>query len=231
MKRTVTLAALMLLVASAVMAQTNYSETRNMTGFSEIGFAVSGEVYISIGEGYKVVLEGDKDYVTEIVTKVTGDRLEIKRDKWYDTGNKKVIVHITMPSLDGISVSGSGKIYVNDALKGDELDIAVSGSGTINLRDVDIKDVECSISGSGNLLVSGSGNVGRLEISISGSGDYKGESTSIGTLEARISGSGSCDCMVKDMLKASISGSGSIYYSGNPKIDASISGSGKVRTK
>lgn len=231
MKRTIMLAALVLLIVSAAQAQTTYSETRDVTGFSEIGFAVSGELYITIGEGYKVVLEGDKDYVTEIVTKVSGDRLEIKRDKWYDNGNKKVVARVTLPSLDGISVSGSGKVYVNDALKGDDLDIAVSGSGTINLKDVELKDVECSISGSGNLLIAGSGSVGTLEISISGSGNYKGESTSVGTLEARISGSGSCDCMVNDMLKASISGSGSIYYSGNPKIDAAISGSGKVRSK
>jgi hypothetical protein len=231
MKRTIALAALVLLIVSAAQAQTAYTETRNVTGFDEIGFAVSGELYITIGEGYKVVLEGDKDYITEIETKVSGDRLDIKREKWYDTGNKKVTVRVTMPSLDGISVSGSGKVYVTNPLKGDELDIAVSGSGTINLTDVDIRDVECSISGSGNLLIAGSGSVGNLEINISGSGDYKGESASIGTLEARISGSGSCDCVVRDMLRASISGSGSIYYSGNPKIDAAISGSGKVRTK
>jgi hypothetical protein len=231
MKRTITLAALVLLFVSAAQAQTPYTETRNVTGFNEIGFSVSGELYISIGEGYKVVLEGDKDYVTEIETKVSGDRLDIKRDKWYDTGNKKVTVRVTMPSLEGISVSGSGKVFVNDPLKGDELDIAVSGTGTINLTDVNLRDLECSISGSGNLLIAGSGSVENLEISISGSGDYKGESTSIGTLEARISGSGSCDCAVRDMLRASISGSGSIYYSGNPKIDAAISGSGKVRTK
>lgn len=231
MKKTIFLAALVLLFVSASKAQDTYSETRNLTGFSEVGFGVAGEMYITIGEGYKVILEGDKEYLSEIETRVAGNELEIKRDKWFDSGNTKVIVRITMPSLDGLSVSGSGKVYVNDPLKGDELELAISGSGRISLKDVAVKDVECSISGSGTLIVEGSGNIDKLDISISGSGDYKGEQASIGTLQARISGSGSCDCKVTDMLKASISGSGSIYYSGNPKIDAAISGSGRVKMK
>jgi len=231
MKKSFALALLLVLAVQVSQAQNTYTEKRNVSGFSEVGFAVAGEVIISLGSGYSVVLEGDQDYIREIETKVSGSELMIKRDKWFDTGNNKVIVRITMPELEGISVSGSGKVTVSDPLKGDELDVSISGSGKAFLRDVALGDAECHISGSGSLNITGEGTIDRLEINISGSGDYVGADTRVGTLEAAISGSGSCDCHVTEMLKASISGSGNINYSGNPKIDAAVSGSGKVRTK
>lgn len=231
MKNLLSLAVALLLLTSAVTAQESYSETRNVTGFDKVSFAVPGEVFISLGQGYKVVLEGDRDYVREIETRVSGGELIIRNEKWFNVGNHKVIVHITMPSLEGIDVSGSGKVKVEDPLKGDGFEINISGSGRVSFGDVILNNVECDISGSGSFLAEGSGTIGKLEVDISGSGSFKSETVQIGTLDTSISGSGSCDCHVTGVLKASISGSGSVYYSGNPKIDASISGSGKVRMK
>lgn len=231
MKKLFALAVLVILAVQATQAQTAYTEKRNVSGFSEVGFGVAGELIISLGNEYSVVLEGDRDYISEIETIVSGGELRIKRDKWFDAGNSKVVVRITMPDLEGVSVSGSGRVTVNDPLKGGDLDISISGSGKAFLRDVALSDVECHISGSGSLNIAGSGTIERLEMNISGSGDYVGADTRVGTLEANISGSGSCDCHVTGMIRASISGSGHINYSGNPKIDAAISGSGKVRMK
>lgn len=231
MKKSFAFALLLMFALQASQAQSPYTERRDVSGFSEIGFAVAGEVIISLGSQYSVVLEGDRDYIREIETKVYGKELRIKREKWFDTGNRKVVVRITMPDLKGISVSGSGRVTVNDPLKGGDLDIGISGSGKALLRDVALSNVECSISGSGSLNIAGEGTIGRLEINISGSGGYVGEDTRVETLEAAISGSGSCDCYVTGKLEASISGSGNIRYSGNPKIDAAVSGSGKVRSK
>jgi hypothetical protein len=231
MKKSIIPALLLILSVTALQAQTTYTETRNVSGFSKVSFAVAGEVYIDLGQSYSVVLEGDRDYINDIETRVEGKDLVIKRDKWFDSGNRKVTVRITMPALEGISVSGSGKVTVNDPVRGDDLDVAISGSGKALLGDVTVKNIECHISGSGSLNIAGTGTVDNLVISISGSGNYKGEAAKVGTLRASISGSGNCDCYVTDLLKAAISGSGSVYYSGNPKIDAAISGSGKVRTK
>lgn len=231
MKKLLSFAAVTLLFVSAALAQGSYTETRDVTGFNKVSFAAAGEVYISLGQGFKVVLEGNRDYIRDIETKLRGGDLVIKYDKWISMGNQKLIVRITMPSLEGLAVSGSGKVIVNDPVKGEDFEIDISGSGKVYLKDVTLGDVECDISGSGAFIAEGVGNVRSLEVNISGSGSYKGESTKIGSLEASISGSGSCDCYVTDKLEAAISGSGNIYYSGNPKIDASVSGSGHVKMK
>lgn len=231
MKKILASAIIIVFAVQASLAQTTQIVSRDVSGFTRVSFAVPGEVIISLGAGYSVEMEGDRDFLTEVQTEVVGHELRIKRDKWFDSGNKKVIVRITMPVLDGLSVSGSGKVTVSDPLRGDDLDVAISGSGRAILRDVALGEVECSISGSGSLIITGEGTVRKLGISISGSGGYQGETTGVDILNARISGSGSCDCYVKEMLRASISGSGSVIYSGNPKIDASVSGSGKVRMR
>lgn len=231
MKKNLFLAVILIFGVQALQAQTTYSEKRNVSGFSSVSFGVSGEVIINIGNSYSVELEGDKGYINEIETEVVGDDLRIKRDKWFDSGNKKVIVRITMPSLDGMKLSGSGRMTVDDPLRGNDLEVVISGSGKAFLRDVALGEVECSISGSGSLYIAGNGTIGDLEIAISGSGDLRGEETRVDTLDARISGSGSCDCHVEKMLRASISGSGDIRYAGNPKIDAKVSGSGRVRMR
>ena len=231
MKRIFASAFILILFAQVSLAQTTQTEKRDLRGFNKVSFALSGDVFISLGNTFSVELEGDRDYLREVKTELVGNELRIRRDKWFDSGNRRVTVRITMPALEGISVSGSGRVTVNDPLRGDELDVAISGSGRALLRDVALGEVECSISGSGSLNIDGNGTIRELDLSISGSGGYQGETTGINVLDARISGSGSCDCHVTEMLRASISGSGDILYSGNPKIDAAVSGSGKVRMR
>ena len=222
-------------IASAIttiaQAQGTYSEPRNVTGFDEVAFALSGEVYISFGQEYKVVLEGNKEYLAKVETKVTGGTLVIKSEKWFNTSNEKVIARITMPLLKGLDLSGSGKVFISDMLKTPSLEVDISGSGKVYAKEVEINKFECGISGSGSLEFSGSGKIDDAELSVSGSGNLAAPTTKVARFEVNISGSGRCDCYVTEKLEGSISGSGNITYAGNPKIDASISGSGHIRAK
>jgi len=206
-------------------------ETRNLSGFTKVNFGVSGDLYINIGSEFKVVLEGEKSLLDEIETEVSASKLVIKKDSWHSHGNEKVTVYITMPELSGLGVSGSGKAEIKDAVKAEDLDFSVSGSGRIVTADLALGKLDVGISGSGDVIIGGSGEAASAEIGISGSGNYSGENLKIASADFSISGSGSCKCNVTDKLEASVSGSGTITYSGNPKIDARISGSGKVKSK
>lgn len=214
-----------------VSAQNAYTETRNVRDFDEVSFSLAGDIYINFGSDYKVVLEGDKDFLAKIETKVTGGNLEIKHEKWLNSYNQKVVVRITMPLLKGLALSGSGKVFINDPLKTPSFEVAISGSGKILAKDVEISSFECAISGSGDIEIEGSGTINDAELSISGSGNLSAPSTKIARFEVSVSGSGKCDCYVTEKIEGSIAGSGSIYYSGNPKIDAHVSGSGRIRSK
>jgi len=232
-KVTFTAVAVMLAIFSTafIYGQSAEKETRNVSGFSKVSFGVPGNLYIRFGSDYKVVLEGDKDFLAEIETEVSNGRLVIKKDSWNNFSNKKVIVNITMPSIEALGVSGSGQAEIIDAVKAMAFDMGVSGSGKIYINDINSDKLECGISGSGDVIIKGSGNSAKANIDISGSGSYTGESLKIESADISISGSGSCLCNVSGTLEAHVSGSGNITYTGNPRIDARVSGSGRVRAK
>jgi hypothetical protein len=222
---------LMMLATGLLKGQSVVKETRDLSGFTRVSFGVSGELYINTGAEFKVVLEGEKALLEDIVTKVDGGKLVIKKENWRMNMNDKVMVYITMPDLKGLGVSGSGKAWIKDIIKADDIDLSVSGSGKLIASGIFVKNLGCSISGSGNIIIEGNGTSDDAEIDISGSGSYTGESMKIVKADISISGSGNCNCNVTGDLAASVSGSGNVSYLGNPKLDAHVSGSGHVRSK
>lgn len=208
-------------------------ETRSVSDFDQVSFGVPGTLYITTGPVFRLEIEGDRRVVGNTETEVRGDRLVIRNfnNNFSFRGEEKVTIHLTMPDVSGISVSGSGVAEVTDGISADGLSLGVSGSGKLKVPSVEADRLECSVSGSGDIIIEGKGSVDNAEISISGSGSYTGELTEIDHLIVKVSGSGSCHCNAGDSLEASISGSGSVIYSGNPRIDARVSGSGKVRSR
>jgi hypothetical protein len=212
--------------------QSVVKETRNVRDFTKVSFGVSGNLFIKFGPEYQVVIEGDKRVLNEIVTEVSGGRLIIKQENWrFSFNDERVTVNITMPGIEGLGVSGSGKAEIVDVVKSDNLNLSVSGSGKLLTSDLEADKLNCGISGSGDIVLGGNGNVDSADISISGSGGFSGENTEIDLLEVSVSGSGNCHCNVTGSLNASISGSGNVTYLGNPRINARVSGSGHVRSK
>ncbi|MFH0842068.1 MAG: head GIN domain-containing protein [Bacteroidota bacterium] len=204
-------------------------ETRDLKGFTSVGFGVPGNLYIKIGPQFSVELEGSSGDLREVETVITGERLQIKHDNWRFDFREKVNVYVTMPELEGLGVSGSGRADIQSTVKTEDLDLSVSGSGNIYTADLEVENLECSISGSGNMKLGG-GSAADTEVSISGSGSFYGDLTKCETMEVHVSGSGNCTCNVTESLEASVSGSGNVTYSGNPRVDARVSGSGRVRT-
>lgn len=221
----------LVLPLSVVSGQDISKETRNLKGFSKVSFGIAGDLKIKIGPEFSVVLEGTKNDLQEVVTEVSGDKLLIKQESWRFHFNDKVSVFVTMPSISGLSVSGSGRAEILDAISdADNLNLNVSGSGNLITAGLVVDELNCDISGSGNITIKSEGSADRGDITISGSGGYSGESMEIDHLDVNISGSGHCLCKAGDSLTASISGSGNVTYKGDPKIDAHVSGSGHVRS-
>jgi hypothetical protein len=233
MKKTIQSALfLIIMILATGLASGQSKETRDVRGFSKVNFGVAGELFIRIGPEFKLVLEGDRDILDEIETEVSGNRLNIKKENWrFSFKNEHVAVYITMPELEGLGVSGSGKAQIVDDIKADELSLGVSGSGKLITSGLNVDRFDCGISGSGDVILGNSGSIDNGTISISGSGGFSGEGVEIDHLEVRISGSGNCRCRAGDSLDAHVSGSGNVTYLGSPRVNARVSGSGHVRSR
>jgi hypothetical protein len=223
--------AVLMMSASNAIGQSTEKEKRNVSGFTEIGFGIAGNLSVKIGSEFSVVLEGDKKYLSEIETVVRNNKLVIRNLNNHFFDNVKANVFITLPELKGLGVSGSGNAQIESAINTKTLGLSVSGSGKLFAGEIVAGSLDCSVSGSGDIVLKGKGEIEKGDISISGSGTYSGESTIFKSLQAGISGSGNCLVNVSESLKASISGSGNVNYLGDPKVDARVSGSGHVRSK
>ncbi len=253
MKYLISFCLLIATIASPAAAQTR--ETREVPVFQKISYRIPGKLFLRQGSPQKVVLEGDQERIGEIKTTVKGDRLVIgdeNEDRWFTwrDGSDKVNVYVTVEHIDGLYVSGSGEAIGETTINSDQLDLKVSGSGSMQLTVAVSNDIQADVSGSGDLKVkgdckglssrvSGSGRVfiantinGDAKFSVSGSGKVLASGTAQ-SVEADISGSGKvlASELEAGRCEVRISGSGDVEINVKEELDAKISGSGTVAYK
>ena len=254
MKKQLSLVALVLLLCTSFSIAQN-RETRSVDTFTKISFRVPGKLYLRQGTVQKVEIEGKKDVVKEIETQVTGGKLVIGKEGnwnwgWGDNEDDEVNVYITVKDIEALSVSGSGDLIGETKFIAGDLDLNVSGSGSLKF-DVDASGgIEADVSGSGNIDlrgkcrsfnsdVSGSGKVmmsvsvsEKADFGVSGSGRIMA-SGSAQKVKASISGSGKvlASDLVTNSCEVRISGSGDVEINVKSELDANISGSGSVSYK
>lgn len=181
------------------------TERRDVPPFTSIALAGSSEVRIKVGSAQSVVVQADDNLFENVTTRVEAGRLVIGTTGSFTTKGP-MSVTVTVPSLEGIALSGSGVIVAED-LRGDTLTVELPGSG----------------------VVVASGKVDRLDVVLPGSG-----AAELGGLEARdvdalVSGSGNILVQATGSLDAEVSGTGVITYTGSPvHVTRNVTGTGAI---
>ncbi len=206
-------------------------ESVNVDNFSGVVLRTGGNVYIKQGKESRVEIETSDEIreMLDVFVEKGSLVIEFQRNtrNWNMRGNNPLNIYITMNELNKLSISSSGHIRTENKFKTDNLDLKISGSGTIEVA-ADANNINADISGSGTIRMKGSSNT--LNPKISGSGRIEGEELIAKSSNIKISGSGNCSVNVSESLDANISGSGNVYYSGSPNnVNSSVAGSGKIR--
>ncbi|MFC1784809.1 head GIN domain-containing protein [Candidatus Neomarinimicrobiota bacterium] len=206
------------------------TKTLALSSLEGIDFAIAGDVIISQGNVQSVVATGHPNIISDLKKKMVSGNIwviEFEED-CYD--KYELTLHITVPNISDISLSGSGTIILHDFIDQNNLSLDISGSGDIDINAFSgTEKLTVDISGSG--AVSGDADLvdlSTLNINISGAGNYNGFPIKTDDCSVNISGSGNCYVNVIDNLDIIISGSGNIYYKGNPTININNSGSGSI---
>ena len=242
------------LLAAGTLSFAQNRETRNVDAFTKLSFRVPGKLYLKQGSPQKVELEGPKDVLKEIETEVDGGRLVIgKEGRWMNWNwgdNDKITAYVTVANIEAISVSGSGDLIGQGKFTMGNLDLNVSGSGSLQIEADASGNMEADVSGSGDVDlkgsctnfdsdVSGSGKV-LLSVNIRDKADFgvsvSGKIQADGTardVKVQISGSGKvlAGNLETDKCDVRISGSGDVEINVKSELDANISGSGSVTYK
>lgn len=217
-------------IAHAAIISKSSDETRSVANFSSIQNSGSFHVFVTIGQSESLKLEGNPETLKNVETVVEGGTLKIRMKKnfnFFSFNNERINVYVQAKHIDGLNVSGSGKIEVSNTINGNQLATKVSGSGSI-VATANVTNFSANVSGSGKISVEG--KTRDNSINISGSGKFSGSKLHAEDTHVKISGSGSADVVSNQTLNANISGSGRVNYTGTVKnVNAKTSGSGKVR--
>jgi hypothetical protein len=181
------------------------SEERDLEAFSYIALVGSPDVNVTVGEEQSVLVEADDNLLEVIETRVRGRTLKIDSDESYSS-RMGVVITITVPEIEGVSVTGSG-------------DVVVMG--------VDAASFSASVTGSGD--VHASGKATSVEAKVTGSGDIDLWELEAEEGYATVTGSGDIRIHATEELSAKIMGSGDIEYSGSPStLTTKAMGSGDI---
>ncbi len=192
------------------------------------GFTVQGsmEVLLEKGNAQSVEVEAQPNIAALLVTEVKNGIWSIHTKDCFKT-DKPFIVHITMPSVDMISVQGSGDVKSTDSFTPMNLEVDVQGSGEIHMN-VDTKRVKATVQGSGDIGLKGT--CGVLDATVQGSGDIDAIELVSTNATVGIAGSGDISVQASEHLQVSIAGSGDVNYRGKPaELDKTINGSGELK--
>lgn len=203
------------------------TRTYEANGFTKVDLRGPDDIDVKNGAQFAVIAEGDSAVLDELEIKVIDGTLRVgRRDHsgFSMSSDDGVKVHVTMPRLEGASVSGSGDMTIDKA-EGD-FKGAIAGSGDLGIASLAANDADLSIAGSGNLTVAGTAS--RLKASIAGSGDIEAGKLTASAADISVVGSGSMRGVVKGGASVSIAGSGDVDLTGGAKCSVSAVGSGEA---
>jgi hypothetical protein len=182
------------------------TQARDLPAFDRVDLAGSNDVMVHVGGKQLVVVEADDNLLDRVTTRVRTSTLVIANTPGSFTTRSPMRVDVTVPSLSGLTLSGSGNVVVS-GVRADRFDVSLSGSGTLT----------------------GSGAATRLDVTVPGSGSVEFIPLAAQTVRAAVSGSGSIFVTATERLDASVSGSGAILYAGHPTaVTKNVTGSGAI---
>jgi Putative auto-transporter adhesin, head GIN domain len=180
------------------------TEYRELAPFATVELAGANSVTVRVGPAQSVAVTADDNLVDHVTTTVRSGRLSIANDGSFTT-KTPMTVAVSVPSLDGVTLSGSGTVIVE----------GVTGT-----------DFIADLSGTGTLVASGT--VDRLTAVLSDTGTVELQGLVAQDVIARLGGTGEMNVHATSTLDATLTGTGSIIYFGSPFVTTHDTGPGSI---
>jgi Putative auto-transporter adhesin, head GIN domain len=182
------------------------TQARSLPPLTGVDVAGANNVVVRVGAPQSVIVHADSNLLARVTTQVTSGSLVIGNTPGTLNTRSPMFVAVSVPSLDALTVDGSGNISVT-GVNSPSLTVRIPGSGTIHAA----------------------GKTALLDVGIGGSGTVVLSRLTARDATASIDGSGNIMLNATHSLDGKISGSGSILYTGNPaQVTKSVSGSGTI---
>ena len=206
------------------------TRTYSITDVSRLRIAGPFEVHVHVGASSSVRATGAQEALDRLSVEQHEEVLVIQPlpggwGGWPMGFHGKLVVDVTMPSLDQAAVTGSGDTTI-DRVKGQALTLALSGSGSLTVTGIQVTQLGATATGSGTLGLAG--RVVGAKAVLTGSGDLKADQLLADDAQANLVGSGNLTIGARHTAKGSLAGSGDLSIVGPATCAITRSGSGDV---
>ena len=166
-------------------------ESRPVGDFREIHMSTVADIWFYQKEGTpSLVMEGDRDEVDLIQTRCENGVLRIYSSRKGMKGKKAVRIELSAPSVEKISITGVGNLYLPDPVSLGRLELSLSGVGGMNIQNLSCDKLTATLSGVGNMNIAGQCRSASLDMSGVGhidcrrlEGDVGGHITGVGSIK------------------------------------------------
>src|SRR5690606_33004730 len=147
------------------------TENRNVGNFIGVDLRGDATVYFTKGVDLKIELHAQQNVLEVLETYKSGNNLVIKYRNDTRLGrHEPVTIYLTAPDLNDLRISGSGDIFVEGDINNNDMEMDISGSGSIKMDKLETGYLDVNISGSGSMEIQ-AGEADEEILKISGSGN------------------------------------------------------------
>jgi len=182
-------------------------QKREVAAFTSIMTEGAFNIEVACQKGPSLEVEGDDNVLEYVSTVVSNNVLRLKNTKGYSV-NEPVKVKISVPNLEGLSVSGAGRIEIK-GMNNEKFEIDANGAPSI------------SVSGTTKLI----------DINTNGAGKIDTHSLHASRAVVDSKGVSRVDLDVADQLDVTVSGPSVVFYKGDPVVNKTVHGPGKVEKR
>jgi hypothetical protein len=183
------------------------TQKRELPSFTSIATEGAFDVRVTCQKDQSLEIEADDNILPLVTTEVSSNVLHIRTSRSYSIKDD-VVVRITVPDLEGLTVSGAGKVDVKN-LDNDQFEVALNGAPIIEV----------------------SGETQNLKLKANGAGKIDSHKLRATNVSVTSNGVSSVDVYAGETLDVKISGPSHVTYDGDPTVNKTINGPGSLEKK
>lgn len=201
--------------------------------YHKLAVALPGNAYIKQANKLKMTIEGSANVLKQVESSVNNGEFHIAlKSHCYRDIHQNLNLHIEIPDLDQIALTGSGDVHANfdnpssnSSLPNKTIHLTGSGDMTVSFPPLNVMNTK--LTGSGTLSLTGSAQTHK--VGLTGSGDIQAFQFPTQNTTVNMVGSGDVKIAVNQSLTVRMFGSGDVRYMGDPVVKKSGFGSGSVK--
>ncbi len=205
-------------------------QARSIGSFSRLRLEGSFTVKAQQGSAMQLSVRADDNLTDMIETVVVGDTLVVRgKPKVSWRTSSPMQVNVTFMQLQSAELSGSGDLNIRD-LQAERFSADVSGSGDMRIERAQLMNLQAKLAGSGDIQVNGSAQT--VDAKLAGSGDIDLSKLQARQATVNLSGSGDVNVYATEKADVALAGTGDVRVYGKPgTVNRRVVGTGDIHLK